>query len=90
MSNVKIYFIVVAIAIILRRSLDESAGHFLQPEEFKNVANPYFENIKHLQNPGHVLLTAASTFNIRSQLMDLKRVTKLNGSHSQTVKLKHK
>ena len=33
--------------------LAEIAVHFLQPEEFENVANPDFENLKHLQNLGH-------------------------------------
>ena len=46
--NVKINIIVVDITIILQRSLAESASHFWQPEEFKNVANPDFENLKHL------------------------------------------
>ena len=42
-----------AINVMLRQSLAESAGHFWWPSEFENVANPYFENAKHLQNPGH-------------------------------------
>ena len=58
MSNVKIDFIVVNITVIPRRSLSDSAGPFWQPTEFENVANPYFENIKHLKNPGHLSLTA--------------------------------
>ena len=45
---------------MLCRFFDESAGHFWQPEEFENVANPYFKNLEHLQNPGHLLLTAPS------------------------------
>ena len=45
---------------MLRRSLAESAGHFWWPAEFENVANPDFENLKHLQNPGHLPLTEAS------------------------------
>ena len=45
---------------MLRRLLDESAGHFWWPEEFENVANPYFDNLKHFQNPGHLLLTKSS------------------------------
>ena len=53
-------FIVVAITIMLRRSLAESAGHFWWPAEFENVANPDFENLKHLQNPGHLSLTKPS------------------------------
>ena len=39
--------------------LAESAGHFWQPAEIENVANQYFENIKHLKNPRHLLLTKA-------------------------------
>ena len=46
---------------MLRRSLADGAGHFWQPAEFKNVANPDFENLKHFQNPGHLLLTKPST-----------------------------
>ena len=61
-NNIRIDFIVVAIIIMLRRSLAESAGHFWQPAEFKNVANPDFENFKHLQNPGHLSLTAPSMY----------------------------
>ena len=45
---------------MLRRSLDESAGHFWQPEKFENVANPDFENLKHLQNPAYLLMTKPS------------------------------
>ena len=42
-------------------SLSESAGQFWWPAEFENVANPDFENLKHLQNPGHLPLTTDST-----------------------------
>ena len=52
-------FIFFAIIIMLRWSLAESAGHFWWPAEFENVANPDFENLKHLQNPGHLPLTTA-------------------------------
>ena len=45
---------------MLRQSFAESAGHFQWPEEFENVANPYFNNLKHLQNPGHLLLIKSS------------------------------
>ena len=45
---------------MLRRSLAENAGHFWWPAEFKNMANPYFENLKHLRNPGHLSLTEPS------------------------------
>ena len=41
-------------------SLAESAGRLWWPTEFENVANPDFENLRHLQNPGHLPLTAAS------------------------------
>ena len=34
-----------------------SAVQFWRPAIFKNVASPYFENLKHLQNLGHFLLT---------------------------------
>ena len=43
---------------MLCRSHSESASHFWQPEEFENVANPYFKHLKHMQNPGHLSLTA--------------------------------
>ena len=46
---------------MLRQLLAESAGNFWWPEEFENVANSHFENIKHLQNPGHLSLTAPIT-----------------------------
>ena len=59
-SNVKIDFIFVAITIMPRWLLAEIAGHSWHPAEFQNVANPDFENIKHLQNPGHLPLTAPS------------------------------
>ena len=42
---------------MLRRFLADSAVHFWWPEEFENVANPYFDHLKHLQNPGHLSLT---------------------------------
>ena len=46
---------------MLHRSLAESAGYLWQPEEFEILANLDFNNIKHLQNPGYLLLTATST-----------------------------
>ena len=60
-NNIRIGFIVVAIIIMIRQSLAESTGHFWQPEKFENVANIYFENIKHLQNPGNLPPTKDST-----------------------------
>ena len=51
---------VFSITIMIRQSLVESAGPFWWPSEFKNVANPDFGNLKHLQNRGHLSLTAAS------------------------------
>ena len=64
-SNVKIDLIVSPnrndISIMICTSLAESTSHFLWPEEFDNVANPGFENLKHLKNPGHLPLTAPST-----------------------------
>ena len=59
-NNIRIDFIVVSIIIMLRRLLAESAGHFWQPAESENVANPDFEHLKHLKNPGNLPLTAAS------------------------------
>ena len=56
----KIDFIVFAITIMLRWSLADSSGKFWWPEELENVVNIYFENLKHLQNPGHLSLTAPS------------------------------
>ena len=47
---------------MLHRSLAKSAGYFWQPVEFENVANPYYKNINHFQNPGHLLLTKASIY----------------------------
>ena len=49
-NNLNIDF---SITIIIRWFLAESAGHFWWTAEFKNVANPDFDNLKHLQNPGH-------------------------------------
>ena len=49
-NNLDIYF---AITVMLRRSRDESAGHFWWTAEFENMENPEFENLKHLQKPGH-------------------------------------
>ena len=43
---------------MLHRSLAESAGHFWQPAKFENMANPDFKDLKHLQNPGSLLITA--------------------------------
>ena len=45
---------------MLRRSLAKSAGHFWQPAEFENMANPDFKNLKHFQTPGHLPLNAPS------------------------------
>ena len=41
-----------------RRLIAVSTVHFWWPEKFENVANRDFENLKHLQNFGHFLLTA--------------------------------
>ena len=48
------------IPIMLLRLFAEISGHFWQPAEFKNLAIPDFKNLKHLQNFGHLLLTAPS------------------------------
>ena len=58
-NNIRMDFI-VGIIIALRWSLAGSAGHLWYPAELENVANPDFGNLKHLQNPGHLLLTAPS------------------------------
>ena len=47
---------------MIHRLLGDSDGHFWWPVEFENVANPDFENLKHLQNPGHLPLTAISKY----------------------------
>ena len=41
----------------LQRFLAESAGYFCQPTEFEIVANPDFENLKHLKSLGNLSLT---------------------------------
>ena len=71
----------VAITVILRRFLAESADHFWQPAEFENVTNSYLENLTHLQNPGHLLLTKPSVgrlhrphINVHMQIKDAHRV----------------
>ena len=48
------------ISMVLRRSFAENDGPFWCPEEFKNVANPDFKNLKNLQNPRHLFLTIPS------------------------------
>ena len=48
--------------------LTESAGHFWWPTEFENVANKDFEHLKHLENRGHLLLTAPSMYTHVSEL----------------------
>ena len=58
---------IVATTIMLRWLLAESYGRFWKPVEFKNVANPYFKNLKHLQNRGHFSLTTGCIYD-RSQL----------------------
>ena len=52
-NTIRIDFIFVDIIIMLCWYLAESAGHFWQPEKFENVANPDFNNLKHLQNLGN-------------------------------------
>ena len=47
---------------MLCQLLAESVGHFWWPAEFENMANPDLEHIKHLQNPGRLLLTAPSMY----------------------------
>ena len=55
---------------MLYRLLAESAGNFWQPEKFENVANPDFENLKHLQKPGHLSLTAPSMLDSKKECMN--------------------
>ena len=45
---------------MIRPLLADSANNFCWPEEFENLANPDFKNLKHLQNSGHLSLTAPS------------------------------
>ena len=47
---------------MLRLLLAESAGNFWKPVEFENAANPDFEYLKHLQNPGYLSHTEPSTY----------------------------
>ena len=61
-NNIRIDFIVVSVIIMLRWSLSESAGHFWNPEELENAANPDFESLNNLQNPGHLSLTASNMY----------------------------
>ena len=59
-SYVNIEFIFVAITIRLCQLLAESNGQFKLPVETENLEDTEFENLKHSQNPGHLLLTAPS------------------------------
>ena len=45
---------------MLHTPLADSANNFWWTGEFEDVENPDFENIKHLQNSGHLLLNAPS------------------------------
>ena len=49
---------------MLCRLLDESAGHIRQPAELESLANPDFENLKHLQDQGHLSLNKPSIYSI--------------------------
>ena len=49
---------------MIPRSLVGSAGHFWNPEEFENLENLDFEDLKHLQNLGHFLMTAGCSYKI--------------------------
>ena len=49
---------------MLRRLIATSAVHFWWPETSENVANLYFDNLKHLQNLGIFLLTTASMIHL--------------------------
>ena len=61
-SSFRIEIIVVVVIIMICRSLAESTGHFWWSAEFKNVENPDFENLNHLQNPGHLSMTDPNTY----------------------------
>ena len=39
-----------------------NAGHFWRPENFENMAYPYFKNLNRLQNLVHFLLTEYSIY----------------------------
>ena len=45
---------------MIRWLLDENAGHFWWLAESENLANTDFENLKHLENPGHLFLKEPS------------------------------
>ena len=68
---------------MLCRSHAESNGHFWWPEEFKNMANLNFENLKHLQKPVHLSLTEHSMYRtisiylFVSYLSGMKMITSL-------------
>ena len=59
-NNHNIGFIVITTTITLYWLLAESSGCFSKPVEFENVANLDFKDIKHLHNPGYLLLTIPS------------------------------
>ena len=69
-SNSKIDFILVSVTIMLRWWLAERAGNFWWLSEFENVANLDFGNLKHLQNPEHLLLIAPS-IDVQAPMLDL-------------------
>ena len=57
-NMIRIYLIVVVIIIMLFWLINDISGHFWNSEESENVANLDFKNIKLLQNPVHLSLTA--------------------------------
>ena len=59
---------------MLSQLLAESSGHFWQPEESEDVANPNFENLNRLQKPGILLLTEDGMFKTRYAVLDCRRI----------------
>ena len=54
---------------MLCQFLSESAGHFWWLVECENMANPDYQNIKQLQTPGHLPLTAPIIFRNETTLL---------------------
>ena len=54
---IRIIFFIIAIIITLNQLFAASYARFWWLSKFENLANPYFVNLKHLQNYEHFLLT---------------------------------
>ena len=63
-NNINIEFIYIYINITLYQLLAENVGPFGRPENPQNMANPYFEKIKHLQNLVTLTLTTPCIYGI--------------------------